>query len=130
MCGPPGLSGRHPGAGGGGFWGGQHRPGEGDCGDGRVQGALLVPGDWKTCDRWLAQCGAWPVPPPLLVSICQGAGSLLAVPRWPPWSEGKGGGGQEEGDDGARGEGEVGGCGAPHSVREGKEEEIGLDCLD
>ena len=35
----------------------------------------------------------------------------------------------EEGPDGARGEGEVGGCGAPHSICEGKEEEICLDCL-
>ena len=64
----------------------------------------------------------WPVPPPLLVSICQGAGSLLAVPQWPPWSEGKGGGGQEERSHGAGGKGKEGSRGAPHGLCEGKEE--------
>ena len=34
-----------------------------------------------------------------------------------------------EGADGARGEGEDGSCGTTHSVCEGKEEEIDLDCL-
>ena len=82
----------------------------------------------ETCDRRLAQRGGWPVPPPLLSAVCQGTGSLLAVPAWSPWPEGKGGSGQEEGADGARGEDKDGSCGAPCSICERKEEEMDLDC--